>query len=59
MRRRAPCFEATLWLGNMAPAWDRQGAIPMTMIPTELDAFLLQDIEKSAGGEVFAGAISQ
>jgi len=43
----------------MAPAWDRQGAIPMTMIPTELDAFLLQDIEKSAGGEVFAGAISQ
>lgn len=81
----APCFEATLWLGNMAPAatpadcrkaqcshqpdnrqppeiiaaWDRRGAIPMTMTPAELDAFLLQDIEKSAGGEVSALSVSE
>jgi len=81
----APCFEATLWIGSMAPAatpadcrkaqcshqpdhrqppkiiaaWERQGAIPMTMTPAELDAFLLRDIEKSVGGEVSPGAISQ
>jgi len=78
-------FEATLWLGIMAPAgtpkpiveklnvaiiqtitrpeivaaWDRQGAIPMTMTPAELDAFLRQDIEKWAQVAKFAGTIGQ
>jgi len=80
-----PGFEATIWLGLMAPAgtpkpivdklnaainrtitrpeiiaaWDRQGAIPMTMTPPELDAFLRQDIEKWAQVAKFSGAIGQ
>jgi tripartite-type tricarboxylate transporter receptor subunit TctC len=80
-----PGFEATIWLGLMAPAgtpkpivdklnaainrtitrpeiiaaWDRQGAIPMTMTPAELDAFLRQDIEKWAQVAKFSGAIGQ
>ncbi len=80
-----PGFEATIWLGLMAPAgtpksivdklnaavnqtiarpeivaaWDRQGAIPMTMTPAELDAFLRNDIEKWAQVAKFSGAIGQ
>ena len=80
-----PGFEATIWLGLMAPAgtpkpivdklnaainrtvtrpeivaaWDRQGAIPMTMTPAELDAFLRKDIEKWAQVAKFSGAIGQ
>ncbi len=80
-----PGFEATIWLGLMAPAgtpkpivdklnaavnqtiarpeivaaWDRQGAIPMTMTPTELDAFLRKDIEKWAQVAKFSGAAGQ
>jgi tripartite-type tricarboxylate transporter receptor subunit TctC len=80
-----PGFEATIWLGLMAPAgtpkpivdklnaainrtitrpeiiaaWDRQGAIPMTMTPAELDTFLRNDIEKWAQVAKFSGAIGQ
>jgi len=80
-----PGFEATIWLGLMAPAgtpkpivdklnaainqtitrpeivaaWDRQGAIPMTMTPAALDAFLREDIEKWAQVAKFSGAIGQ
>jgi len=80
-----PGFEATIWLGLMAPAgtpkpivdklnaainqtisrpeiiaaWDRLGAIPMTMTPAELDAFLRKDIEKWAQVAKFSGAIGQ
>jgi tripartite-type tricarboxylate transporter receptor subunit TctC len=80
-----PGFEATIWLGLMAPAgtpkpivdklnaainrtitrpeiiaaWDRQGAIPMTMTPGELDAFLRKDIEKWAQVAKFSGATGQ
>jgi tripartite-type tricarboxylate transporter receptor subunit TctC len=80
-----PGFEATIWLGLMAPvgtpkpivdklnaainqtitrpeivaAWDRQGAIPMTMTPVELDAFLRKDIEKWAQVAKFSGAAGQ
>jgi len=80
-----PGFEATIWLGLMAPAgtpkpivdklnaainqtiarpeiiaaWDRQGAIPMTMTPAELDDFLRKDIEKWAQVAKFSGAIGQ
>jgi tripartite-type tricarboxylate transporter receptor subunit TctC len=80
-----PGFEATIWLGLMAPtgtpkpivdklnaainqtiarpeivaAWDRQGAVPMTMMPAELDAFLRKDIEKWAQVAKFSGAIGQ
>jgi tripartite-type tricarboxylate transporter receptor subunit TctC len=80
-----PGFEATIWLGIMAPAgtpkpivdklnaainktinrpeivaaWDRQGAIPMTMTPAELDTFLRKDIEKWAQVAKFSGATSQ
>jgi tripartite-type tricarboxylate transporter receptor subunit TctC len=80
-----PGFEATIWLGLMAPAgtpkpivdklnaainrtitrpeivaaWDRQGAIPMTMTPAELDKFLREDIEKWAQVAKFSGTIGQ
>jgi len=80
-----PGFEATIWLGLMAPAgtpkpivdklnaainqtisrpeiiaaWDRLGAIPMTITPAELDAFLRKDIEKWAQVAKFSGAIGQ
>jgi tripartite-type tricarboxylate transporter receptor subunit TctC len=79
-----PGFEATIWLGIMAPAgtpkpiveklnaainktitrpeivaaWDRQGAIPMTMTPAELDTFLRKDIEKWAEVAKISGATS-
>ena len=69
-----PGYEATIWLGIMAPkgtpqavvdklnteinkainrpeilaAWDKQGAVPLTMKPAEFDAFLRKDIEKWA-----------
>ena len=80
-----PGFEATIWLGLMAPAgtpkaiveklnaainqtinrpeiiaaWERQGAIPMTMTPAELDAFLRKDIDKWAQVAKFSGATAQ
>jgi tripartite-type tricarboxylate transporter receptor subunit TctC len=80
-----PGFEATIWIGLMAPAgtpkpivdklnaainrtitrpeiiaaWDRQGAIPMTMTPAEFDAFMRKDIEKWAQVARFAGAVGQ
>ena len=67
-----PGYEATIWLGLMAPAgtpkpvvdklnaevakaiskpdvkaaWDKQGAVAMTMTPAEFDAYLRKDIEK-------------
>ena len=70
-----PGYEATIWLGLMAPAgtpkaivdklnaevrktiaraevkaaWDKQGAVALTMSPTEFDAYLRKDIEKWAG----------
>jgi tripartite-type tricarboxylate transporter receptor subunit TctC len=79
-----PGFEATIWIGLMAPAgtpapivqklneainktitrpeiiaaWDRQGATPQTMTPSELDTFLRQDIEKWAQVAKFSGATS-
>ena len=80
-----PGFEATIWLGLMAPAgtpkaiveklnaainqtinrpeivaaWEHQGAIPMTMTPAELDAFLRKDIDKWAQVAKFSGATGQ
>jgi tripartite-type tricarboxylate transporter receptor subunit TctC len=79
-----PGFEATIWIGIMAPAgtpqpivdklnaainktitrpeiiaaWDRQGAVPMPMTPSELGAFLRKDIEKWAQLAKFSGATS-
>jgi tripartite-type tricarboxylate transporter receptor subunit TctC len=79
-----PGFEATIWLGIMAPAgtpqpivdklnaainktltrpeiiaaWERQGAVPMPMTPSEFDAFLRKDIEKWARVAKFSGATS-
>ena len=70
-----PGYEATIWLGIMAPAntpkpivdklnaeivkivnrpdvkeaWEKQGAVPMTMTPAEFDAYLRKDIDKWAG----------
>jgi tripartite-type tricarboxylate transporter receptor subunit TctC len=67
-----PGYEATIWLGLMAPAgtpkpvvdklnaevakaiskpdvkaaWDKQGAVAMTMTPAEFDGYLRKDIEK-------------
>ena len=69
-----PGYEATIWLGIMAPAatpkpiveklnveinkvvgrpevreaWAKQGAVPMTMTPDEIGAYLRRDIEKWA-----------
>ena len=69
-----PGYEATIWLGVMAPAgtpkpvvdklnaeinkaiakpdvkaaWDKQGAVALTMTPAEFDAYLRKDIEKWA-----------
>ena len=80
-----PGFEATIWLGIMAPAgtpkpiveklnaainktlarpeiiaaWERQGATPMTMTPSELDMFLRKDIQKWAEVAKFSGATGQ
>ncbi len=76
-----PGYEATIWLGIMAPAktpkpivdklnaeigkiinrpdikaaWQKQGAVPMTMTPAEFDAYLRKDIEKWAGVVKTAG----
>ncbi len=70
-----PGFEATIWLGIVAPAgtpkpivdklndainktiarpeliaaWDRQGATPLAMTPTEFDVYMRKDIDKWAG----------
>jgi tripartite-type tricarboxylate transporter receptor subunit TctC len=70
-----PGYEATIWLGIMAPAntpkpiveklnaeivkivnrpdvkqaWEKQGAVPMTMTAAEFDAYLRKDIDKWAG----------
>jgi tripartite-type tricarboxylate transporter receptor subunit TctC len=69
-----PGYDATIWLGIMAPAgtpqpivdklnaeinkainspdvkeaWDKQGAVPLTMTPAEFDCYLRADIEKWA-----------
>lgn len=69
-----PGYEATIWLGVMAPkgtpqpvvdklnaeirrivakpmvkeAWEKQGAVPMSMTAAEFDAYLRKDIEKWA-----------
>ena len=69
-----PGYEATIWLGLMAPAgtpkpivdklnseiqkaiarpdvkaaWDKQGAVALTMTPAEFDGYLRKDIEKWA-----------
>src|SRR5262249_23295074 len=49
----------TITRPEIVAAWDRQGAIPMTMTPAELDAFLRQDIEKWAQVAKFSGAVGQ
>jgi tripartite-type tricarboxylate transporter receptor subunit TctC len=36
-------------------AWDKQGAVPLVMTPTEFDAYLRKDIEKWAGVVKAAG----
>ncbi len=80
-----PGYEATIWLGIMAPAntpkpivarlnaeigkiinrpdikaaWQKQGAVPMTMTPAEFDAYLRKDIEKWAGVVKVSGAKAQ
>jgi tripartite-type tricarboxylate transporter receptor subunit TctC len=43
---------------EIAGAWTRQGATPMTMTPAQFDAFLRKDIEKWARVARFAGALS-
>jgi tripartite-type tricarboxylate transporter receptor subunit TctC len=44
---------------EIASAWARQGATPMTMTPAEFDAFLRKDIEKWARVALFSGLLSQ
>jgi tripartite-type tricarboxylate transporter receptor subunit TctC len=44
---------------EMRTAWDRQGATPMTMSPSEFDAFLRKDIEKWAQVAKASGATGQ
>jgi tripartite-type tricarboxylate transporter receptor subunit TctC len=44
---------------EIVTAWERQGANPMTMTPTEFDAFVRKDIEKWAQVAKFSGAIAQ
>jgi tripartite-type tricarboxylate transporter receptor subunit TctC len=77
-----PGYEATIWLGIMAPAntpkpivdklnteivkvinrpdvkeaWEKQGAVPMTMTPAEFDAYLRKDIDKWAAVVRASGA---
>jgi len=44
-----PGYEATIWLGLMAPKgdeWAKQGAVPMTMTPAEFARYLDADIVK-------------
>ena len=76
-----PGYEATIWLGIMAPAgtpkavvdklnaeinktigkpevkaaWDKQGAVALTMTPAQFDAYLRKDIEKWAAVVKAAG----
>jgi tripartite-type tricarboxylate transporter receptor subunit TctC len=80
-----PGYEATIWLGIMAPAgtpaavvaklnaeinkvlarpdvkeaWAKQGAVPMSMSPTEFDAYLRADITKWADVVKRSGARPQ
>jgi tripartite-type tricarboxylate transporter receptor subunit TctC len=80
-----PGYEATIWLGIMAPAgtpaavvaklnaeinkvlarpdvkeaWAKQGAVPMSMSPTEFDAYLRSDITKWADVVKRSGARPQ
>jgi tripartite-type tricarboxylate transporter receptor subunit TctC len=80
-----PGYEATIWLGIMAPAntpklivdklnaeinkvisrpdvkaaWDKQGAVALTMSPAEFDAYLRKDIEKWAEVVKVSGAKAQ
>jgi tripartite-type tricarboxylate transporter receptor subunit TctC len=77
-----PGYEATIWLGLMAPtgtpkpiidklnaevnkilarpdlkeAWAKQGATPMTMSPSEFEAYLKADIDKWANVVKVSGA---
>jgi tripartite-type tricarboxylate transporter receptor subunit TctC len=44
---------------ELVAAWERQGAIPLTMTPAEFDAFLRKDIEKWAQVAKFSGAAGQ
>jgi tripartite-type tricarboxylate transporter receptor subunit TctC len=41
---------------EIVAAWEKKGATPMTMTPTEFDAFLRKDIEKWAQVAKFSGA---
>ncbi len=80
-----PGYEATIWLGVMAPkgtpqpvvdklnaeirrivakpmvkeAWEKQGAVPMSMTAAEFDAYLRKDIEKWAKVVKASGAKAQ
>jgi tripartite-type tricarboxylate transporter receptor subunit TctC len=80
-----PGYEATIWLGIMAPAntpkpiveklnaeigkivnradvreaWEKQGAVPMTMTPAEFDDYLRKDIDKWAAVVKAAGLKAQ
>jgi tripartite-type tricarboxylate transporter receptor subunit TctC len=49
----------TLALPEIAAAWERQGAKPMTMTPAEFDAFVRKDIEKWAQVAKFAGTVEK
>ena len=77
-----PGYEATIWLGFMAPAgtpkaiveklnaeitrivntpemkaaWEKQGAVPMSMTTSEFDKYLREDIEKWARIVKISGA---
>jgi tripartite-type tricarboxylate transporter receptor subunit TctC len=44
---------------EMVAAWERQGATPMPMSPSEFDAYLRKDIEKWAQVAKMSGAIPQ
>ena len=39
----------TIARAEVKAAWDKQGAVALTMSPTEFDAYLRKDIEKWAG----------
>ena len=44
---------------DVKEAWDKQGAVPLVMTPTEFDAYLRKDIEKWAGVVKAAGLAPQ
>jgi len=44
---------------DIKAAWEKQGAVPMTMTPAEFDAYLRKDIEKWAGVVKAAGLKAQ